>query len=295
MGSIGGNFRKAIECARSFLSAFFRFFPAMTSTPIAVHGASGRMGRRMIALASGVDLVVRAAYVRPESAERGRDAGELAGVGRTGIVVGPLGDLAQTGAKVVIEVSSPAGMRQAVAACRAAKANMVIGTTGLSADDQALLDEAAKDIAILQATSFSLVVNVMWKLAAEAARLLGPAYDIEVMETHHRFKKDAPSGTAMTLVQKLCEATGRDMEKDVVYTRAGHEATRKPNEITVQTLRLGDATGEHTAYFATLGERMEIKHVSTNRDSFVLGALRAAKWMDGKAPGRYTMGDVLGV
>lgn len=267
----------------------------MSLTPLAVHGATGRMGRRMVALAPGAELGLVAAYVRPASAELGRDAGEVAGVGQAGVPLAPLEGLAATGAQVMIEVSSPEGMRQAVAACRAAKVNMVIGTTGLTAEDQALLDEAAKDIAILQATSFSLVVNVMWKLAAEAARLLGPAYDIEVLETHHRFKKDAPSGTAMTLVQKLCEATGRDMDKDVVFTRAGHEATRKPNEITVQTLRLGDATGEHTAYFATLGERLEIKHVSTNRDSFVLGALRAAKWIAGKKPGRYTMADVLGI
>lgn len=267
----------------------------MSLTPVAVHGATGRMGRRMIALAPAAQLVVTAAYVRAGSADHGRDAGEVAGVGPTGVALAPLADLAGSGAKVMIEVSSPAGMRQAVAACRAAKVNMVVGTTGLTDDDQKLLDAAAADIGILQATSFSLVVNVMWKLAAEAARLLGPAYDIEVMETHHRFKKDAPSGTAMTLAQKLCEATGRDMAKDVVFARHGHEATRRPNEITVQTLRMGDVPGEHTAYFAAPGERMEIRHVATNRDSFVTGALGAARWMAGRKPGRYTMGDVLGL
>ncbi len=268
------------------------------STPlIAVHGAAGRMGRRMVALAPESGLKVAAAFDWAQSPNLGQDAGELAGVAKLGVPVGALasGAGALTGVHVLIEVSSPEGTRQAIAACRKAKVAMVIGTTGLTDADQQLLAEAAKEIPVLQATSFSLVVNVMWQLAAQAARMLGPAYDIEVVETHHRFKKDAPSGTAMTLVQKLCEATGRDVNKDVVFTRAGHEATRKPNEITVQTLRLGDATGEHTAYFAALGERMEIKHVSTNRDSYVLGALRAAKWLAGQKPGRYTMGDVLGI
>ena len=269
----------------------------MSVIPLAVHGASGRMGRRMVALARESGLSVTHAFVSAVSPELGRDAGELAGVAALGV---PLSTLATASgafihAKVLIEVSSPEGMRHAVAACRAAKVAMVIGTTSLTADDQKLLDEAAKEIPVLQATSFSLVVNVLWKLSEQAAKLLGPAYDIEVLETHHRFKKDAPSGTAMTLVQKLCDATGRNIHEDVVYTRAGHEATRKPSDITVQTLRLGDCPGEHTAYFAALGERMEIKHVSTSRDSYVLGALRAAKWLSDKKPGRYTMADVLGI
>lgn len=269
----------------------------MSIISLAVHGASGRMGRRMVALAPEFDLSVTHAFVSDKSPELGRDAGELAGVAALGVPLATLSTAsgAFINARVLIEVSSPAGMRHALEACRTAKVAMVIGTTGLTAADQQALAEASREIPILQATSFSLVVNVMWQLAAQAARMLGPAYDIEVLETHHRFKKDAPSGTAMTLVQKLCEATGRDAAKDVVFTRAGHEATRKPNEITVQTLRLGDATGEHTAYFAAPGERMEIKHVSTSRDSYVLGALRAAQWLAGREPGRYTMGDVLGI
>ena len=133
----------------------------------------------------------------------------------------------------------------------------------------------------------------MWKLAGEAAKLL-EGYDIEVLEAHHRFKQDAPSGTALTLANKLCEATGRDPEKNLVFARHG-DAPRNPEDITVQTLRIGDDPGQHTAYFAGIGERLEIKHVSTSRDSYALGALRAAKWLATQKPGRYDMSDVLGL
>lgn len=261
-------------------------------TRLAIHGAAGRMGRRLIALAAQDDTLTPAAAIEHAGhPDLGADAGTLAGAGELGV---PLADSLGAACDVLIDFSLPEGFRRALAECVTQGLPIVVGTTGLTPEDDRALDQAAKTIPVLQATNFSLVVNVMWKLAAQAAQLL-EGYDIEVLEAHHRMKKDAPSGTAMTLAHKLCEATGRDPEKDLVYTRHGHEALRQPNEITVQTLRIGDDPGQHTAYFAGIGERLEIKHVSTSRDSYALGALRAAKWLAGKEAGRYSMADVLGI
>jgi len=262
-------------------------------TRLAIHGAAGRMGQRLVALAAQDNALTPVAAIEHAAhADLGTDAGQLAGCGDLGF---PLADaLGEAGCDVLIDFSLPEGFRKALAECVQRGLPIVVGTTGLTDADQQALDAAAKTIPVLQATNFSLVVNVLWKLAGEAAKLL-EGYDIEVMEAHHRFKQDAPSGTAMTLAHKLCEATGRDPKKNLVFTRYGHDATRQPEDITVQTLRIGDDPGQHTAYFAGIGERLEIKHVSTSRDSYALGALRAAKWLAGKEAGRYDMSDVLGL
>ncbi|MEM6392251.1 MAG: 4-hydroxy-tetrahydrodipicolinate reductase [Planctomycetota bacterium] len=264
----------------------------MKSKTVAIHGAGGRMGRRLVALAGDAGLAVVEAVEHDGHPELGRDAGELAGLESLGV---PLGKTLGTDAGVVIDFSLPDGTRRVIEHCRSAGLPMVIGTTGLTDDDQKQIDTAASEIAVCQATNFSLVVNVLWKLAAEAAQLLGEGYDIEVLEAHHRYKKDAPSGTARTLAQRLCDATGRDFARDVVFARYGEDAPRQPKDITVQTLRLGDHAGEHTAFFATPGERLEIKHVSTSRDSYAVGALRAAAWLVDQPAGRYDMADVLGL
>ena len=262
-------------------------------TRLAIHGAAGRMGRRLIALGQAdPDLTLAAAVDHAGHPEQGTDAGQLAGTAHLGVSLAKA--LPDAGIDVVIDFSLPAGFRAALAHCVRTATPIVVGTTGLTPEDDQLLNDAAKTIPVLQATNFSLVVNVMWKLAEQAAALL-EGYDIEVLEAHHRHKKDAPSGTAHTLAKRLCAGSGRDYDKDVVYTRHGDDAERKPNEITVQTLRIGDDPGQHTAYFAGLGERLEIRHVSTSRDSYALGALRAAKWLAGKKAGRYTMDDVLGL
>lgn len=262
-------------------------------TRLAIHGAAGRMGRRLVALAAADQALTPVAAIdHDKHPELGTDAGTLAGCGTLGFALSDaLGD---TPCDALIDFSLPIGFRKALTLCVNRKIPIVVGTTGLTTADEQALNDAAGVIPVLQATNFSLVVNVMWKLAAEAAKML-EGYDIEVLEAHHRMKMDAPSGTAMTLAHKLCEATGRDPEKDLVFTRHGHDALRKPNEITVQTLRIGDDPGQHTAYFAGIGERLEIKHVSTSRDSYALGALRAAKWLAGQKPGRYDMSDVLGL
>lgn len=260
-------------------------------TRLAIHGAAGRMGRRLVALAAQDDqLSPVAAIEHADHADLGTDAGSLAGCDTLGFALSDtLGD---TACDALIDFSLPQGFRRALADCVQRKLPIVVGTTGLTSEDEHALNQAAATIPVLQATNFSLVVNVMWKLAAEAAKLL-EGYDIEVLEAHHRFKQDAPSGTALTLAHKLCEATGRD-ESNLVFARHG-DAPRNEKDITVQTLRIGDDPGQHTAYFAGIGERLEIKHVSTSRDSYALGALRAAKWLADQQPGRYDMKDVLGL
>jgi 4-hydroxy-tetrahydrodipicolinate reductase len=171
---------------------------------------------------------------------------------------------------------------------------MVVGTTGLQDQDHAAIDRAAAGIAILQAPNMSLGVNLLFKIAGEVAKKLGDDYDIEIVEGHHRFKKDAPSGTAMGLADAILKSTGKSRDA-LVYDRHGDEAVRKRGDIGMHALRIGDEVGRHTAYFAALGERLELTHVATNRDTFVHGALRAAKWLAGQKPGRYAIADVLGL
>ena len=141
----------------------------------------------------------------------------------------------------------------------------------------------------------SLGVNLLFALSAQAASILGSDYDIEIIELHHRFKKDAPSGTAWGIAQAICDSTDRDVDKDIVHGREGGDVPRKPGQIGMHALRVGDVVGEHAAIFASMGERIELKHIATDRDIFARGALKAARWLAGKAPGRYSMGDVLGL
>jgi 4-hydroxy-tetrahydrodipicolinate reductase len=171
---------------------------------------------------------------------------------------------------------------------------MVIGTTGFQDPDYAAIDRAAEDIAILQAPNMSLGVNVLFKIAGEVARMLGDDYDKEIVEGHHRFKKDAPSGTAMGLAEAILAATNKTRDA-LNFDRHGDDCVRQRGEIGMHALRIGDEVGRHTAYFAALGERLELTHVATNRDTFAHGALRAAKWLAGQKPGRYRIADMLGL
>ena len=255
---------------------------------VAIHGASGRMGQRLCALTlEDPRLDLLEAIDGP-----GRFAPGSAAVAGSPVL---LTDRLSASPDVVIDFSVPGATRQAIAHCRAEKLPLIIGTTGLTPEDDQAITQAGADIPILWASNFSRVVNVLNHLAALATTLLGDDYDLEILEAHHRFKKDAPSGTAITLAKTLAQAAGRSFEKDVVFCRHGDDVPRKPTDITVQTLRLGDHVGEHTAYFAAMGERLEIKHVSTNRDSYVRGALHAGAWLVSQPAGRYTMNDVLGL
>ncbi|MHC4994478.1 MAG: 4-hydroxy-tetrahydrodipicolinate reductase [Planctomycetota bacterium] len=256
---------------------------------IGVAGAAGKMGKRLCALADSTDgTCLTEAFDHPESPALGAPATEDP---ESVTIEGELSGECD----VLIDFSSPAATRVIVQECVDRKIPLVIGTTGLTKEDVAAIDAAGHKIPILYATNFSLVVNVLNVLAARAAQLLGDAYDIEIVEAHHKFKKDAPSGTALTLAEVICDATDRDFDTDVLTGRAGDDVTRRPGEITVQALRLGDVVGEHTVMYATAGERLELKHISTNRDSYAGGAVRAAAWLADKKPGRYAMADVLGL
>lgn len=260
---------------------------------VVIHGADGRMGRRLVALAhADPALRVVGAVDRPGGPSVGRDAGELAGCGVLGVAVA---DRLSPDAAVVIDFSAPGATPGVAAACVSAGSPLVVGTTGLNEPAEAALSEAAEHVPVLTASNFSLVVNVLHVLAAQAARALGDGFDIELLEAHHRFKRDAPSGTALALARTVCEASGRSFDDDVRLARHGDDVPREPNEVTVQALRIGDHPGEHTIYFAGLGERLELKHVSTSRDSYAVGALRAAKWLAGRPAGRYAIAEALGL
>ncbi|MEM9752929.1 MAG: 4-hydroxy-tetrahydrodipicolinate reductase [Planctomycetota bacterium] len=245
------------------------------ATRVAIRGAGGRMGQRLVALTEADPaLALAKAFDRavPISGEA----------------------LREVEAGVVIDFSSADSLPGTIDAVVAAGAAMVIGTTGLSEADHARLDAAAAEVPVLEASNFSMVVNVLHDLVARAVRLLGEGWDLEIAEAHHRHKKDAPSGTALALARTLAEAAGRD--PDCILTqRSGDDVPRQPNDITVQSTRIGDDPGQHTVYLAGLGERLELKHVATNPDSYALGALRAAKWIVGRPARRYTMAEVLGL
>jgi 4-hydroxy-tetrahydrodipicolinate reductase len=261
-------------------------------TSIAITGANGRMGRRLIALAreSAVFTIV-AAIERPEHPILERDAGEIAGVGSIGVPVTPEMALAP---QVLIDFTSPPSMRHWLKTCRDRGIAMVIGTTGLQQADHDIIDQTSLHIPILQAPNMSLGVNLLFKIVADVAKRLGDDYDIEIVEGHHRFKKDAPSGTAMGIAESILKATGKTKES-LVFDRHGDDAGRKRGDIGMHALRIGDEVGRHTTYFAALGERLELTHVATNRDTFVHGALRAAQWITEQKPGRYTIADMLGL
>lgn len=263
-------------------------------TKIAITGSAGRMGLRLIAVGhENPQVQIVSAVERQGAPQVGRDAGEIAGVGKIGVPVATtLTKDAQI--DVVIDFTAPAAMRSFIQTCRERKIAMVIGTTGLEKSDHQLIDEASRDIAILQSGNMSLGVTVMCKIVGEVAKMLGDDYDVEVLEAHHRFKKDAPSGTAEMIAGSIVKALGRD-QSDLQHGRHGPECTRTPKQIGMHSLRLGDEVGLHTAYFGGLGERLEITHKATNRDTFVHGAIKAALWLKQQKPGRYTIGDMLGI
>jgi 4-hydroxy-tetrahydrodipicolinate reductase len=250
------------------------------------------MGQRLVALGrENPALSVVAAIDRADHPMLNKDAGEIAGIGPIGV---PLSFDLKATPQVLIDFSAPASMRHWLKVCRDRGIAMVIGTTGLHEADHAVIDQAAADIAILQAPNMSLGVNVLFKIAGLAAAMLGDDYDKEIVEGHHRFKKDAPSGTAMGVADAILAAMDKTREA-LVYDRHGDDCVRKRGDIGMHALRIGDEIGRHTAYFATLGERLELTHVATNRDTFVRGALRAAQWLAAQKPGRYTMADLLGI
>lgn len=269
-----------------------RFVIMHRMTSIAITGAAGRMGTRLVALArqAGTFQVV-GAIERGDHPMLSRDAGEVAGIGNIGL---PIASDLRASPQVLIDFTTPPSMRHWLKSCRDRGIAMLVGTTGLTDADQAAIDQAARDIPILQAPNMSLGVAVLCRIAGEVAKLLGEDYDIEIVEAHHRFKKDAPSGTASGIAEAILDATGKTKES-LRFDRHGDDVPRSKGEIGMHSLRVGDEVGRHTAYFAALGERLELTHVATNRDTFVHGALRAATWLAGQKPARYRIADMLGL
>ncbi len=265
-------------------------------TRIAVVGAGGRMGRSLIEAAQGQDGVELATAVdRADGDAVGRDAGELAGIGRLGVPV--VDDLEKVvrDFDVLIDFTLPEASLAHADICRRHGRRMVIGTTGFSTDQRAELDAAAEDIALVLAPNMSVGVNLCLKLLDTAARVLGDEVDIEIIEAHHRHKVDAPSGTALRMGEVVAEALGRDLGECAVYGREGRTGARERKTIGFETIRAGDIVGEHTVMFAGMGERVEIVHKASSRMTFANGALRAAQWIMGRERGRYDMQDVLGL
>ncbi|MFQ5894870.1 MAG: 4-hydroxy-tetrahydrodipicolinate reductase [Nitrospinota bacterium] len=262
----------------------------------AVAGAAGRMGSRLVCLIKeDPEMELAGALERKGHPALGRDAGEVAGAGKSGVALTDDIDEALRGAQVVLSFSVPEGsLEHARAAARAGMA-AVVGTTGFPPSLRAEMESLGEELPLVFAPNMSVGVNVMFRLVAEAARLLGPAFDAEVLEAHHKLKVDAPSGTALRLGEVLAGATGRDFGQEAVFARQGQTGVRPARAIGMQTLRGGDVAGEHTVYFFGTGERLEITHRATSRDNFGLGALRAAKWVVGKPKGLYSMADVLGL
>jgi 4-hydroxy-tetrahydrodipicolinate reductase len=263
------------------------------ATRIAVIGAAGRMGRaiiRTIAETPAARLV--AAVDRGGHPDLGADAGTLAGVGALGV---KLQTDAPREADVWIDFSAPAATVANARAAASAGAAVVIGTTGLSATDKDAIAASARAVPIVLAPNMSVGVNVLLRLVADAARALGPSYDLEIVEAHHRHKRDAPSGTALRLAEALAEATGRNLAATARYARQGDVGPRTAEEIGIQTIRGGDVVGDHTVFFLGTGERIELTHRASSRDTFAQGAVRAALWLPGRSPRVYEMKDVLGL
>ena len=267
-----------------------------STVDIVVAGAAGRMGHRIVACLAGLpDLRLVAALEAPGHAAIGRDAGELAGVGKAGVSVGADAAAEITRDRVLIEFSVPEASLAHLKLVAQNGARAVIGTTGFSAAQRAEIGELAKRAAIVLSPNMSVATNVAFKLLATMAKALGDDYDIEITEIHHRFKKDAPSGTALRMAEVVAEALGRDLDQVAVYGRQGLPGERTRPEIGILSLRSGDVVGEHTVSFGTLGERLELVHRAHNRDTYARGALRAARFIAARPPGLYSMADVLGL
>jgi len=261
-----------------------------------VSGAAGRMGGRIVhMILQNPEIDLGAAFERPDHPAVGSDVGIVAGVGEIGITIsGSLEEVLDKG-DVLIEFTTPEATAANLKIAASKELAAVIGTTGITGSLLEEVREIAGKIRCVMAPNMSVGVNVMFKIAGEMAKILGTDFDVEILEVHHRFKKDAPSGTAMRLAQIVAGATGRDLEKVAVYERKGFIGERSSEEIGIQTWRAGDIAGEHTVLFGGMGERLELIHRAHSRDNFARGAVRAALWVVNQPKGLYDMQDVLGL
>ncbi|MCX7010397.1 MAG: 4-hydroxy-tetrahydrodipicolinate reductase [Kiritimatiellaeota bacterium] len=262
-------------------------------------GAAGRMGRTLIRLLQNKavpELQLSGAVDLWDCPERGQDVGLISGAGAAGILLSS--DLAEVtpACDVVIDFTSHQGASGNVARLASWRKAVVIGATGLNTEEKQMVAEAAQHIPIVMAPNMSLGVNLLFSLVQEAAAALaGKGYDIEIIERHHRRKKDSPSGTALGLGEAAAAGCGWDLQQVAVHGREGIVGERPAEQIGFHAVRGGDFVGDHTVVFAADGESIELSHRATSRDTFALGALRAARWLEGTPAGLYTMQDVLGL
>lgn len=264
---------------------------------IAVAGAAGRMGRALIEACrlQGEPFVLSAAVDRAGGPDIGQDAGDLVGMGKLGVMLTADLSAALANSDLLIDFTTPEATLDHLKACRSAKKKIVIGTTGFTDAQRALIENASRDIAIVMAPNMSVGVNLCFKLLDTAARVLGDAVDVEIIEAHHRDKVDAPSGTALRMGEVVAGALDRNLEDCAVYGRQGRTGPRDRKTIGFETIRAGDIVGEHRVMFAAAGERIEIMHIATSRMTFARGALRAAAWLMAREHGLFDMQDVLGL
>jgi 4-hydroxy-tetrahydrodipicolinate reductase len=259
-----------------------------------VVGAAGKMGSRIIHIIHDTPSIkLYRAVERPDHPSIGKDIGEVIGLGKMNI---PLeGDLKKDGGEVIISFTNPKTSIENLEFAGETGSAIVIGTTGLSPEQVQRIQDLSKNVRCVFSPNMSVGVNVMFKVVQEVARVLGPEYDIEIFEAHHRLKKDSPSGTAAKLGELIAKAVGRDFNKVGVYGRKGMVGERTKEEIGMQVVRAGDIVGEHTVLFGGIGERLEIIHRAHSRDNFARGAVRAALWIVNQPNGLYDMQDVLGL
>jgi 4-hydroxy-tetrahydrodipicolinate reductase len=261
-----------------------------------VSGAAGRMGGRIIHMMEGVEgISLAGAFERPDHPAVGQDVGAVVGLPPKGLkLAGSIGEVLDKG-EVVIEFTHPEPSLSHLWQVADAGKAMVMGTTGFSPAQISEIHTLASRAHLVFAPNMSVGVNLMFKVVSDIARVLSQGYDVEILEAHHRLKKDAPSGTAIKLAQVIAQALERNLEEVGVYARRGIIGQRTDEEIGIQTLRAGDIVGEHTVMFGGIGERLEIIHRAHSRDNFARGAVRAALWIVSQPPGLYDMQDVLGL
>lgn len=260
---------------------------------IAIAGVGGRMGRQVAtAVAGDPSLRLVGGTARPGSPLVGRDLGQIAGQAPLGISASAAIVDVVRACDVVVDFTTPESTRQHLDACREVGRAIVVGTTGLPSDEFGYLREVASVIPVFFAANMSLGVNLLVEILPRIAQALADGYDVEIVEAHHRGKKDAPSGTALRLAEAIADALGKDLAADSVHGRSGI-APRRPGEIALHAVRAGGIVGEHTVLFASEGEQVEIKHRAYSRQTFALGALRAARFLAGKPAGLYSMRDLL--
>lgn len=262
---------------------------------IGVTGATGRMGRALIeAVHANPEAKLVMATVPPHSDLIGTDAGDLLGLGKLGVELSGTMDPALADVDVVIDFTTPEASIQHLHQLAGSGKRIVIGTTGFSDDQLAELKHHAESTPTVFAANYSVGVNLTLQLLRTAASVMGDGSDIEIIEAHHRHKVDAPSGTALKMGEAVAQTLGRDLAKCAVYGRQGQEGPRRDDTIGFATVRAGDVVGEHTVLFAAEGERVEITHKASSRQTFARGAVRAALWLQTRSSGLYDMEDVLG-